>query len=113
MSTGHLVMSSEVETSLITNSFYQTVRDLIRSLPVSLNLRSSRPCRDSPVAPFSTSLRSARNDNYRITGAALANLLLTRRGFPEENATGAGRRRHTLRLTAFADRQDRAHHARA
>jgi hypothetical protein len=104
MSARDLVMSSEVEISLITNSFYQTVRDLIRSLPVSLNLRSSRPCRDSPVAPFSTSLRFARNDNYRITGAALANLLLTRLGFPGENARAAGKRRHNLRSDAFADK---------
>jgi hypothetical protein len=80
MSTRHFVMSSEVETSLITNSFYQTVRD------------------------SSTSLRSARNDNYGITGAALANLLLTRLGFPAENARAAGKRRHILRSDASADK---------
>jgi hypothetical protein len=80
MSTRHLVMSSEAETSLITNSFYPTVRD------------------------SSTSLRSARNGNYRITDAALANLLLTRLGFPGENARASGKRRHILRSNAFADR---------
>ena len=56
-----LVMSSEVETSLDVYATGMT-RDLIRSLPVRSASGLPVYVAASPSAPFSTALRSARND---------------------------------------------------
>jgi hypothetical protein len=58
------VMSSGVETSLILNSFFLSSQRFDTLISGSLSLRPSRLCRGFPAAPFSTSLRFARNDNY-------------------------------------------------
>jgi hypothetical protein len=96
-------MSSEVETFLIT-SFSQASRDLIRSLPV--RSASGLPVYVAASQPLhsATSLRSARNDNYPISAAALASLRQDYQGFPGENARAVGKRRHSLHSNAFADR---------
>src|SRR6266550_9154518 len=52
-------MASEVERSLF---LILTARDLIRSIPFASASGLSRLCRGFPVAPFSTPLRSTRND---------------------------------------------------
>jgi len=53
------VIPSEVEESLF---LIQTARDLIRSLPVRSAFSLPVDVAASPAAPFSTSLRFARND---------------------------------------------------
>jgi hypothetical protein len=57
-----LVMSSEVETSLDFPAA-EIARHLIRSLPVRSASGLPVYVAASPAAPFSTALRSARNDN--------------------------------------------------
>lgn len=98
-------MSSEVETFLILIRFLkQRLNWLIPRFPcpcprgfavhVNRPLRFIRRLRRAPLGMTIT----------QFSAFALASLRQDRLGFPEENATVAGRRRHTLRLSAFADK---------
>jgi hypothetical protein len=76
----HLVMSSEVETSLILIRFLKR-REIHRLLRASPKMLTNE-----------------------FSDVGLASLQEARLGFPAENAMAAGKRRHILRSNAFADK---------
>ena len=85
LSTRQFVMSSEVETSLISNSFQHQAQRFLASLEMTTN---------------------------EISAAALASPPRARLEFPAETARAAGRRRRSRRSNAYAGRSDKSRHVR-